>query len=76
VTDAPSDYEYDPERGGRNIKQSDYNRVDIHPVSDPNAATLSQRVVQYQAVVQLSQTAPQIYNLPQLHRQMLEVLGY
>lgn len=72
---APEKYEYDPEKGGRNIKQSDYNRVDIHPVSDPNAATLSQRVVQYQAVIQLSQTAPQIYNLPQLHRQMLEVLG-
>ena len=62
---APEKYEYDPEKGGRNIKQSDYNRVDIHPVSDPNAATLSQRVVQYQAVIQLSQTAPQIYNLPQ-----------
>lgn len=71
----PEDYDYDPEEGGRNIKQSDYHRVDIHPVSDPNAATLSQRVVQYQAVIQLSQTAPQIYNLPQLHRQMLEVLG-
>jgi hypothetical protein len=49
--------------------------VEIIPVSDPNAATMSQRVVQYQAVIQLSQTAPQIYNLPQLHRQMLEVLG-
>jgi hypothetical protein len=71
----PEEYDYDPEEGGRNIKQSDYHRVDIHPVSDPNAATLSQRVVQYQAVIQLSQTAPQIYNLPQLHRQMLEVLG-
>jgi len=71
----PEKYDYDPEEGGRAIKQSDYHRVEVHPVSDPNAATLSQRVVQYQAVIQLAQAAPQIYNLPQLHRQMLEVLG-
>jgi hypothetical protein len=68
-------YDYDPLSGERHAKQSDYDMVEIIPVSDPNAATMSQRVVQYQAVIQLSQTAPQIYNLPQLHRQMLEVLG-
>ncbi len=71
----PEDYTYDPDEGPRSIKQSDYNDIDILPVSDPNAATLSQRVVQYQAVIQLASTAPQIYNLPQLHRQMLDVLG-
>jgi hypothetical protein len=69
------EYDYDPEEGSRRAKQSDYDMVEIIPVSDPNAATMSQRVVQYQAVIQLSQTAPQIYNMPQLHRQMLEVLG-
>jgi hypothetical protein len=71
----PVDYDYDPEEGSRNIKQSDYHSIEIMPVSDPNAATLSQRVVQYQAVMQLAQAAPQIYNLPMLHRQMLDVLG-
>jgi len=71
----PEDYEYDPEEGGRKAKRADYNHVDILPVSDPNAATMSQRVVQYQAVIQLAQSAPQIYNMPMLHRQMLEVLG-
>jgi hypothetical protein len=68
-------YDYDPVEGTRQAKKSDYDMVEIIPVSDPNAATMSQRVVQYQAVIQLSQTAPQIYNLPELHRQMLEVLG-
>ena len=71
----PIDYDYDPEEGSRNIKQSDYHNIEIMPVSDPNAATLSQRVVQYQAVIQLAQSAPQIYNMPMLHRQMLDVLG-
>ena len=71
----PPDYSYDPEEGSRSIKQSDYDQVDVIPVSDPNAATMSQKVVQYQAVLQLAQTAPQIYNMPQLHRQMLDVLG-
>jgi len=71
----PEDYTYDPEEGGRKAKRADYSHVDILPVSDPNAATMSQRVVQYQAVIQLAQTAPQIYNMPMLHRQMLEVLG-
>ena len=71
----PKAYAYEPEEGGRAVKQSDYNNVDIRPVSDPNAATLSQRVVQYQAVMQMAQAAPQIYNMPYLHRQMLEVIG-
>jgi len=69
------EYDYEPVDGVRRAKQSDYDMVEIIPVSDPNAATMSQRVVQYQAVIQLSQTAPQIYDMPQLHRQMLEVLG-
>jgi len=69
------DYDYDPIEGSRRAKQADYDMVEVIPVSDPNAATMSQRIVQYQAVIQLSQTAPQIYNLPQLHRQMLETLG-
>ena len=69
------DYKYDPEYGGRKSKKSDYDKVDIIPVSDPNAATMSQRVVQYQAVIQMAQMAPQIYDLPQLHRSMLDVLG-
>jgi len=69
------EYNYEPETGNPPAKRADYNYVDVLPVSDPNAATLSQRVVQYQAVIQLAQSAPQIYNLPQLHRQMLDVLG-
>ena len=69
------DYTYEPEDGTPRAKQADYNNVEVLPVSDPNAATLSQRVVQYQAVIQLAQMAPQIYDLPFLHRQMLEVLG-
>ena len=71
----PEDYNYEPESGSRKAKRSDYSHVDIIPVSDPNAATMSQRVVQYQAVLQLAQQAPQLYDLPRLHRQMLEVLG-
>ena len=69
------DYSYEPEGAEPRAKQSDYEYVEIIPVSDPNAATLSQRVVQYQAVVQMAQMAPHIYDLPQLHRNMLEVLG-
>ena len=72
---APADYSYQPSTGDRKARRSDYEMVNIIPVSDPNAATMSQKVVQYQAVLQLSQTAPQLYNLPYLHRQMLEVLG-
>lgn len=71
----PEEYSYQPEDGDRRAKQSDYDRVDVIPVSDPNAATMSQKVVQYQAVLQLAQQAPQLYDLAQLHRQMLEVLG-
>jgi hypothetical protein len=69
------DYTYDPEYGTKRAKQSDYDKVDVIPVSDPNAATMSQRVIQYQAVIQMAQMAPQIYDLPQLHRSMLDVLG-
>lgn len=69
------DYTYDPEYGNRKAKKADYDVVDVIPVSDPNAATMSQRVIQYQAVIQMAQMAPQIYDLPQLHRNMLEVLG-
>ena len=71
----PPTYSYEPEEGGRRAKQSDYDMVDIIPVSDPNAATMAQKVVQYQAALQLAQTAPQLYDLPLLHRQMLDVLG-
>ena len=69
------DYEYTPEYGTKRAKQGDYDLVDVIPVSDPNAATMSQRVVQYQAVIQMAQMAPDIYDMPQLHRSMLEVLG-
>lgn len=71
----PDSYDYDPEEGGRDIKRSDYDMVEVMPVSDPNAATMAQKIVQYQAVFQLAQSAPNIYNLPLLHRQMIEVLG-
>ena len=69
------DYEYDPESGDRSAKKSDYSLVEVIPVSDPNSATMAQRIMQYQAALQLAATAPQIYDLPLLHRQMLEVLG-
>ena len=72
---APAEYAYVPTRGDVSAKQSDYMMIDVIPVSDPNSSTMAQRVVQYQAVLQMSQTAPQIYDLPQLHRQMIEVLG-
>jgi hypothetical protein len=71
----PPEYNYDPVEGSPRAKQSDYDLVTVIPVSDPNAATMAQKIVQYQAVLQLAQQAPQIYNLPQLHRQMLNVLG-
>jgi hypothetical protein len=71
----PEEYDYEPEGGGRDIKKSDYDAVDVIPVSDPNAATMAQKVVQYQAVLQLAQSAPQLYDLPLLHRQMIEILG-
>ena len=72
---APTEYEYDPDGGDRKAKQSDYDMVEVIPVSDPNSATMAQRIMQYQAVIQLAGQAPQIYNLPELHRQMIEVLG-
>jgi hypothetical protein len=71
----PDEYSYEPEIGDRKAKKADYDDVDVIPVSDPNASTMSQKVVQYQAVLQLSQTAPQLYDLPYLHRQMIETLG-
>ena len=72
---APEEYAYEPFRGEITARVADYMAVDVIPVSDPNSSTMAQRVVQYQAVLQMSQSAPQIYNLPQLHRQMIEVLG-
>jgi len=72
---APEEYAYEPIRGEVSARVADYMAVDVIPVSDPNSSTMAQRVVQYQAVLQMSQSAPQIYNLPQLHRQMIEVLG-
>jgi len=71
----PEEYDYEPEEGGRKAKKSDYDMVEVIPVSDPNAATMAQKIVQYQAALQLAQTAPQLYDLPLLHRQMIEVLG-
>ena len=71
----PEDYSYDPVEGDRRAKKSDYDNVAVIPVSDPNASTMAQKIVQYQAVMQLAQQTPQIYNMPLLHRQMLEVLG-
>ena len=71
----PATYDYEPEEGSRKAKQSDYDMVTVIPVSDPNAATMAQKIVQYQAVLQLAQGAPQIYDMPYLHRQMLDVLG-
>jgi hypothetical protein len=71
----PGEYEYTPNGGNRKAKQEDYDMVDVIPVSDPNSATMAQRIMQYQAIIQLSAQAPQIYDLPQLHRQMIEVLG-
>ena len=71
----PEEYDYDPIDGSRKAKKADYDMVAVIPVSDPNAATMAQKIVQYQAALQLAQTAPQLYNLPLLHRQMIEVLG-
>jgi hypothetical protein len=72
---APTEYDYEPDKGEQRARQSDYELVDVIPVSDPNSSTMAQRVVQYQAVLQMAQQAPQIYDLPQLHRQMIDVLG-
>jgi len=72
---APQDYSFQPNRGEVTARMTDYLMVDVIPVSDPNSSTMAQRVVQYQAVLQMAQQAPQIYDLPQLHRQMIEVMG-
>jgi len=72
---SPAEYEYDPQGNDRLVKQSDYDLVEVIPVSDPNSSTMAQRIMQYQAVIQLAQGAPQIYDLPLLHRQMIDVLG-
>ena len=72
---APEDYDYDPDTGTRKARRGDYTLVEVIPVSDPNASTMAQKIVQYQAVLQLSQSSPQIYNQPLLHRQMLDALG-
>ena len=71
----PEEYDYEPEEGPAAAQKSDYDDVEVLPVSDPNASTMAQKIVQYQAVLQLAQSAPQLYNLPLLHRQMIEVLG-
>jgi hypothetical protein len=71
----PSTYDYQPETGDASAKREDYDMVEVIPVSDPNSSTMAQRIMQYQAVMQMAQAAPQIYNLPQLHRQMIDVLG-
>jgi len=72
---APTEYSYEPVEGSRRARQQDYEMVDVIPVSDPNAATMSQKVVQYQAVMQMAQQNPQIYDMVELNKQMLEVLG-
>ena len=71
----PTDYAYTPVDGSKAVKQSDYDAVEIIPVSNPNAATMSQKVVQYQAVIQMAQANPDIYDMVELNREMLEVLG-
>lgn len=71
----PEDYSYDPDEGSRKAKKSDYSNVDVIPVSDPNASTMAQKIVQYQAVFQLAQGSPQLFNMPLLYRQMLDVIG-
>jgi len=72
---APDEYMYMPDRGEPRARRMDYDMVEVIPVSDPNNSTMAQRVVQYQTVLQMAQATPQIYDLPQLHRQMIEVLG-
>ena len=73
--DAPQDYDYEPASGRPQAKQQDFSYTDIVPVSDPNSATMAQRVIKYQTVMQMAQMAPESYNIPLLHRQMLDVLG-
>jgi hypothetical protein len=71
----PEEYSYEPQEGSRLAKKSDYDNVDVIPVSDPNASTMAQKIVQYQAVMQLAQASPSLFNMPLLYRQMLDVLG-
>jgi hypothetical protein len=71
----PDEYAYEPVEGHRYAKRSDYDDVDVIPVSDPNASTMAQKIVQYQAVFQLAQQAPNLFNMPLLYRQMLDVIG-
>jgi hypothetical protein len=72
----PPEYDYDPVHAPRSAKAEDYSQqVSIVPVSDPASATMAQRVMEYQAALQLSATAPQLYDLPLLHRSMMQVLG-
>jgi len=71
----PEEYPYDPVEGDRYAKKSDYDNVDVIPVSDPNASTMAQKIVQYQAVMQLAQQSPGMFNMPLLYRQMMDVLG-
>ena len=71
----PDEYPYEPVEGHRYAKRADYDDVDVIPVSDPNASTMAQKIVQYQAVFQLAQQAPNLFNMPLLYRQMLDVIG-
>ena len=73
--DTPEDYDYDPDSGNRHAKKSDYDAVDLVPVSDPNASTMAQKIVQWQAVQQLAQANPQFFNMQLLNRQMVEIMG-
>jgi len=72
---APEEYDYEPEEGSRKARKSDYHNVDVIPVSDPNASTMAQKIVQYQAVMQLAAQSPNLFNMPLLYRQMLDVLS-
>jgi hypothetical protein len=72
---APTSYDYTPSKAAPAARREDYALVEVIPVSDPNSSTMAQRVVQYQAALQMAQQSPQIYDLQYLHRQMLEVLG-
>ena len=73
--DTPTSYSYDPASGEPQVKQADYDMVEVVPVSNPNSSTMAQKVVQYQTVMQLAQASPQIYDMPELHKQMLETIG-
>jgi len=72
---APAEYDYEPEEGSRKARKADYHNVDVIPVSDPNASTMAQKIVQYQAVMQLAAQSPNLFNMPLLYRQMLDVLS-